>query len=191
MLRKWIPDIRTGKTEHTSTIVWHVAMRKIQKSSASRRSWRRPATSATGTHKARGFVLPHGGSFDCWQAQHYRGARTPLAAISQTAPVCSHVAVFYDQYYTVRTICSAHLRTGRGDRHDCCWYRPSATWRADTTRRPESDRYEIRDRRLKTDTDITTECRIRTETAATLERGMKSRRSRRVAGWRQSKHATS
>ena len=34
MLRKWVPKVRTGKTERTSTIVWHVVARKIQKASA-------------------------------------------------------------------------------------------------------------------------------------------------------------
>ena len=53
MLRKWVPHVRTGETERTSTIVWHVVARKIQKSSVSRTySWRRPATSATGTHNS-------------------------------------------------------------------------------------------------------------------------------------------
>ena len=34
MLRKWVPHVRTGETERTSTTVWHVVARKIQKSSA-------------------------------------------------------------------------------------------------------------------------------------------------------------
>jgi len=36
MLRKWVPDVRIGETKRTSTVVWHVVARKIQKSSASR-----------------------------------------------------------------------------------------------------------------------------------------------------------
>ena len=46
MLRKWVPAVRTGETERTSTIVWHVVVS----------SWRRPATSATGTHNSAKYI---------------------------------------------------------------------------------------------------------------------------------------
>ena len=52
MLRKWVPDVRTGETEHMLTIVRHVVARKIQSPQLAERSWRCPATSATRMHNS-------------------------------------------------------------------------------------------------------------------------------------------